>query len=38
VPDALASRRSTVATFATPPLRLRIISGNALNERGMRIV
>ena len=31
--DALASRRSTVATFATSPLRLRIISGNALNER-----
>src|SRR5262249_38345490 len=34
VHDALASRRSTVAISRHAPLGLRIISGNALNERG----
>jgi hypothetical protein len=37
-PDALAFRRSTVAVARHVPLRLRIISGNALNERDANLV
>jgi hypothetical protein len=37
-PDALAFRRSTVAVARHVPLRLRIISGNALNERDANVV
>jgi hypothetical protein len=37
-PDALAFRRSTVAVARHVPLRLRIISGNALNERDANLL
>jgi hypothetical protein len=37
-PDALAFRRSTVAVPRHVPLRLRIISGNALNERDANLL
>jgi hypothetical protein len=37
-PDALAFRRSTVAVARHVPLRLRIISGNALNERDANVL
>jgi hypothetical protein len=37
-PDALAFRRSTVAVPRHAPLRLRIISGNALNERDANLL
>jgi hypothetical protein len=37
-PDALAFRRSTVAVARHAPLRLRIISGNALNERDANLL